>query len=376
MERKLASIQKIVALSPIPQADQILKATVLGWECVVAVKDQFHINDLVVYCEVDSILPEKPEFEFLRERKFRIKTIKLRGQVSQGIVFPLSVLPKGNYTEGQDVTGILGVRKYDPEGEKEQALLTQKAEQTNSRIQKFLLKNKWYRKLWAKMHGKKEKGWPTFIHKTDEDRIQTLTQLEGRLLLADGSGMDKLYATEKLDGQSVTYFMFKKPKHQFFGFIWGTDYEFGVCSRNIRLGKQDNSSYWQMAVKYDIENVLRENMVKCSQFIAIQGEIVGEGIQDNKYGIKGRDLYIFNYVVDGVRRNYMPMEYLMAKYRIACVPFINVVELKPVGEMVEYSKGKSVLADIPREGVVFRAEHSPEVSFKVINPDFLLKYGL
>src|SRR5512137_1228115 len=93
MNRKLASIQEITNLNPIDGADKIMVADVLGWKVVIAKADNFKIGDFVVYCEVDSILPERPEFEFLRERKFRIKTIKLRGQVSQGIVFPLSVLP-------------------------------------------------------------------------------------------------------------------------------------------------------------------------------------------------------------------------------------------------------------------------------------------
>lgn len=92
MERKLASIQRISSLSPIDGAEKILKATVLGWELVVAKADNFKVGDLVVYCEVDSVLPPKPEFEFLRERKFRIKTIKLKGQVSTGIIFPLTIL--------------------------------------------------------------------------------------------------------------------------------------------------------------------------------------------------------------------------------------------------------------------------------------------
>ena len=120
MERKLASVRRIVSLSPIVGADLIEKATILGWEVVVAKKDNLKVGDLVVYCEVDSILPDKPEFEFLRERKFRIRTIKLKGQVSQGIVFPLSILPGNSifpYKEGDDVTEVLGVRKHDPQAE-------------------------------------------------------------------------------------------------------------------------------------------------------------------------------------------------------------------------------------------------------------------
>src|SRR4030042_6809275 len=110
--RKLATIQQITALNSIPEADNILVASVLGWKVVVR-KEDFKVGDLCVYCEIDSILPEKPEFEFLRPRKFRIKTIKLRGQVSQGICFTLSILPEGKFNEDDDVTEIIGVKKND-----------------------------------------------------------------------------------------------------------------------------------------------------------------------------------------------------------------------------------------------------------------------
>jgi len=89
--RKLASIRQIANIRPIPGADRIVVAQVDGWECVVQ-KDEFHVGDHVVYVEVDSVMPERPEFEFLRDRKFRVRTIKLRGQVSQGLVLPLSIL--------------------------------------------------------------------------------------------------------------------------------------------------------------------------------------------------------------------------------------------------------------------------------------------
>jgi RNA ligase (TIGR02306 family) len=96
MERKLASIQRIISLEPITGADKIEKATVLGWELVVK-KGEFKVGELCIYCEVDSVLPDKKEFEFLRDRKFRIKTIKLKGQVSQGICFPLGIIPMNWY---------------------------------------------------------------------------------------------------------------------------------------------------------------------------------------------------------------------------------------------------------------------------------------
>jgi len=89
--RNLASIQKIKSLSPIEGADAIEKAEILGWELVVK-KNEFNVGDFCVYCEVDSILPQLPMFEFLRSKKFRIRTAKFRGQISQGIAFPLSIL--------------------------------------------------------------------------------------------------------------------------------------------------------------------------------------------------------------------------------------------------------------------------------------------
>jgi RNA ligase (TIGR02306 family) len=119
-DRKLASVQKIISIDPIPDADKIEKATILGWEVVVAKKDNFKVGNLAVYIEVDSVLPDCAEFEFLRDRKFRIKTIKLKKQISQGLVLPLSVLPDCHYyKEGEDVTAILKIKKYDPEGDLE-----------------------------------------------------------------------------------------------------------------------------------------------------------------------------------------------------------------------------------------------------------------
>ena len=111
--RKLVSIQEIKDIKPIENADKIEVVKVLGWNVVVK-KDEFKIGDKIVYAEIDSLFPEKEEFEFLRDRHFRIRTIRLRGQVSQGICFPMDILPEGNYEIGDDVTKILGVTKYEP----------------------------------------------------------------------------------------------------------------------------------------------------------------------------------------------------------------------------------------------------------------------
>ena len=116
--RRLATVRTITEIKPIEKADAIEVAIVDGWECVCK-KNEFKVGEKVVYIEIDSIVPDRPEFEFLRDRKFRVKTIKLRGQVSQGLVLPLSILPQNkNYKVDDDVTDILGVIKYDPQAER------------------------------------------------------------------------------------------------------------------------------------------------------------------------------------------------------------------------------------------------------------------
>jgi len=360
--RTLASIQKIVAINPIQNADKIEVATVLGWECVIAKKDNLKVGDLVVYIEIDSIVPDKPEFEFLRERKFRVRTIKLRGQVSQGLVLPLSVLPNKTWKEGDDVTDIIGVKKYDPEGEEEEKIAKALSYKEDNKIKKYLLQNKWYRKLFLK---KEWRGWPKFIAKTDETRIQNFPNYYDRW-------NDRLFSvTEKLDGQSATYFLVKD------GFFIFTKYHFGVCSRNMRRGKPDNSSYWEVAKKYNIESILR-GLINNHKFVAIQGEIVGPRIQGNKYGLNENQFFVFNLIypgtsypiVSGLAKN------ILEKEGLNFVPVLDqVFELLPtMQEMVEYSKGRSVInPDVTREGIVMR---SGGISFKVINPDFLLEHGL
>lgn len=224
--RQLATIREISDIRPIEGADRIVVAQVDGWECVVQ-KDAFHVGDKVVYIEIDSIMPEKPEYEFLRDRKFRVRTIKLKKQISQGLVLPLDVLPKGNYQLGDDVTDIIGVKKYDPQAEQEAKLLTdQKKKQ--GKFLTFMYRFKWFRRLFGTKRQKK--GFPDWIVKTDEERIQNRVSM----FEYERDERTPFMATEKVDGQSATYFL-KKIRHG--------KYEFGVCSRNIHLGRPDNSSY-------------------------------------------------------------------------------------------------------------------------------------
>lgn len=356
--RQLASIREISDIRPIPGADRIVVAQVDGWECVVQ-KDEFHVGEHIVYVEVDSIVPERPEFEFLRSRKFRVRTIKLRGQVSQGLVLPLSILPNGTGCDlGDDVTDALGITKYDPEAQVEAQLLTKQPQTPQNPIAKFLMRFKWYRKRFMK--PKRKGGFPDWIVKTDETRIQNLTTLFD----IERKRGTSFSVTEKMDGQSATYFLRKVSRRK---------YEFGVCSRNIRLGEPDNSSYWTIAKKYDIENVLKQ-LIGDYETIVLQGEICGNGIQGNKYHISNYDLFVFNLIYPDHKCTTAEIAGLVAPFGLKTVPIVEEGKTLPdtIAELVEYSKGHSVVRkEQKREGVVMRNNQS-NISFKVINPDFLL----
>lgn len=354
MTRKLAHIEVIEEINPIPNADAIEVVSVLGWRCVTK-KGEFSVGDKIIYIEVDSIVPELPQYEFLRERKFRIRTIKLRGQVSQGLVLPISSLPenyRGKKSVGTDVTEALGIIKHDPQLEEENV----ETSAPKSEFDKFMRRFAWYRKFFVK---KSSGRFPEWIRKTDEERIQNMPYI-----------LDKYFGgvyqvSEKLDGQSATYFLKKK----------GFGYEFGVCSRNNRLPYPNNSSWWTVAKKYKIENVLK-SLIGDNDYVILQGEILGTSIQGNKYKVSEYRFYAFNLTYPNRNVTWSDMSSILREYDIVTVPILMVDIPIPntVEEVVEMSKGKSFLYNTHREGLVFR-DYENNVSFKAINPDFLLKNG-
>lgn len=364
--RKLASVQKIIDIRPIEGADRIVVANVLGWECVIK-KDEFRVGDLIVYIEVDAKVPkDNPKFEFLKDRNYRVKTIKLRKQVSQGLVIGLDVLPKGKYKEGDDVTEILGITKHDPQYEKEQKLLNRQMEKRNKFV-KFMCRYEWFRKLFIKSNNNLS-NFPDFITKTDETRIQNYARvLENK---------DKFFqCCEKLDGQSATYALLRSKEKKWFGLVEKEVFDFIVCSRNWRLKNEDNSSYWTIARDLKMKEVLK-GLIGDEQFVIIQGEIIGEGIQSNRYGVEGYDFYAFNLIYPSGKVDSQIAKQRLNKRMIKFVPILKTdfKLMKTVKEMVEYSKGKSVInPKVHREGLVIRDPEN-KISFKVINPDFLLKY--
>ena len=342
--RKLASIQKILKLEPIENADLIEKATVLGWNLVVK-KGEFQVGEQCIYCEIDSLLPERHEYEFLRPRGFRIKTAKLRGQISQGICFPMSVLDgllpdeeRMLLEEGTEVTDELGIKKYELP-------------------------------IPASMSGAIKGAFPGFIPKTDEIRIQSVPEV------LDEFRGTSFYITEKVDGCSMTAFI--------------RDGFFGVCSRNLELLEDEKSVFWRISRKTELENNLRKLAELTGMTnIAIQGEIIGPGIQGNKYKLAELEFRPFNlFDIDGYK--YIPFDKLKDMIKslgLEMVPVLdeNFVLNHSVEELVESAKGNSLInPSVKREGLVFGSIDNVggfeglsegRISFKAISNDFLLKF--
>ena len=357
-ERKLASIQKIESLEPIEGRDFIELAHVLGWQVIVK-KDQFKPGDLCIFVEPDALMPERPEFEFLRPKKFRIKTMKMGGVLSQGIIFPLDILPKEeSYELGDDVTDALGIVKYDEYEEPEP--------KEDTRVKKkypaFLMRWAWFRKLVLPTR-KDARGFPRFISKTDEERVQNRPEV-----LND----KRIFAfTEKMDGCSLTAVLTKT--RTWYG---KQTYEFILCSRTLRLWHDDNNHYWKAAKRYNLPEVLKK-MIGDSQWIAVQGECIGPKIQGNPYRLTNVDLMIFNIVLPEGRKTPMDTQALCMAYGLKPVPFLKCDTLPDtVNEMLDMATGESVVTPgVMREGLVLRSLDG-EISFKAVSPDYLIKHGL
>lgn len=380
--RSLAHIEKIVDIQPIPGADKIEVATVLGWKVVVK-KGEFSAGDKIIYIEIDSRVPsDNPYFAFLAERKYKVKSITLRKQVSQGLIAPISLLPEGEYNIGDDVTELLKVTKIQedykpPKVNKELQLKQRHKKLSKKKWFKYMMKYAWFRKLAFKLliPRKKPSAWPSWVKKTDEERVQNMPWV-----LEDKA---PFICTEKIDGTSATYAFKKKNSH-----MPKNKHTFIVCSRNVVQTTPDRKCYyedlgnvyWEIAKKYSIEGVLAkiaDDIPEIKDSITLQGEIYGEGIQKNKYGIEGRDFAAFNLILDGERVNSVEAKNILNNYGIPFVPILETDYVLPdtVDELMEFSTGESVLNNTLREGIVFR-NYDKNISFKCVSNKFLLQWGL
>lgn len=351
--RKLATIRKISALNPIPKADAIETATVDGWQVVVK-RGEFSVGALVVYLEIDSWVPTqlapflskgKEPREYNGVRGERLRTVKLRGQLSQGLVLPVGRMhddiygkapvvhnSAGEYLgvvqEGDDVTAFLGIQKYE-------------------------------QPVSAQLAGLVRGNFPSEIPKTDQERAQNLVSE-----IAVAVGVGSYYEiTEKLEGSSMTCYQLRG--------------EFGVCSRNLDLKRDENNSFWAVAIRENIEAKMR----KVDEFwdFAIQGELVGPGIQNNIYNLSQHAFYVFDVY------NIRACAYLDPRDRLELVEAMQLEHVPvlcrnarladlvgSVAEVVEWASGKSVLnPKQEREGIVFK-ESNGGMSFKAISNKYLL----
>lgn len=358
--RDLAYIAKIEKLESIKDKDRIELATIGGFTVIVE-KGKYQENDLVIYCEYDTILPVKPEFEFLRSRcysklynGFRISAMKMAGVISQGIVFSLDILPKDiKIKEGLNVADILNIQKYDPEAFRELNSIKK-----NNKVLKFFMKNKAFRKIWLKIHVKPKRGYPSTVKRSEETNIQKLFDE-----YKEKYNNTLFYLSEKVEGQSAT-FLIQKNKYKF-------------LSHNVDMTKSSNSNWQKISNKYNIEKRLRDYKKKYKKEIAIQGEIAGPGIQKNIYKFKELKLFIFKITntKTGVSFNYKELKETCDELDLAMVPileFKTLEKFKTIEDILKYSDGKSCLNDkVLREGIVWRNLENQNIGFKAKSPEYI-----
>ena len=296
--RKLATIRTVTETRPIDSADMIELAVVDGWKCVTK-KGEFSSGDAVIYCEIDSFLPVREEFEFLRKSSlklmddregFRLRTVKLRGQISQGLLLNPTLLGR-SFEIGEDVSDELGIVKYEAP-------------------------------IPACLGGDVVGGFPAFIAKTDEERIQNLASdyesFRGK----------EFYVSEKIDGTSFTAFV--------------NDGAFGVCGRNWQLAEDQTNSHWRAVHALS----LRERLASLGRSLAVQGELVGPGIQKNRYGLKEPTVFVFNvYDIDASTYLDKPaMEAVSDRLGMPTVPAIGRFTVpQTIDESLAFAEGKSML---------------------------------
>lgn len=254
-----------------------------------------------------------------------------------------------------DVTELLGITQYIPTQDREPELQG-KAKKPRSKLLKFLFRFKIFRML-LMTRKEQRKAFPDFISKTDEVRLQNIPHI---LVNKD----IKYVETEKINGSSITVFLRKLGRKKF---------DFGVCSRNLRIFDDNEGNYWRAVKKYDIENVLHQ-LIGDNEFVSIQGEVIAPNIQGNQYRVTEPDLYVFNLIYPDGRVGSIEGAETLKPYGVKWVPIINesFTLLDTVNDMLEYSNGQSVIADTYREGSVFRSIDGKQ-SFKVVSPVYLLK---
>ena len=366
MSRKLASVQKIKVVKPIEGADRIEIVQVLNWDCVAS-KGEYQVGDMVIYFEIDSLLPDIPAFEFLKGsswsqklNKYKIRTHKFRGQISQGLVIPIrqlteiynqinkSALSSIDYDEGDDLTVLLKIEKYEPP--------------VSNGPLGDLINHEWY------------------VPKTDEERIQVCA--ENVLPEYMKSEQGDWYTSVKLDGTSCTAGLFEDA--------------FLIGGRNQWY--KDDNMYTTTVKKYITEEKLRAYQEATGMYVVFQGELCGPGIQCNRLGLKEKDWFVFNVFISDTGKmdsytkcDLLNMLNICEYFGLKTVPLIPAEAKfnfkvednvdKTVENLLSYVDGikyRTFFDDASpsqiAEGAVFRM-NDMSYSFKVVSNKFLLKGG-
>lgn len=347
--RKLATIERITELLPHPNADRLEIAKVRDWRVVVQ-KDAYHLGQFVVYFEIDSFIPRgESQYEFLAKSSlrrhptlgdgYRIKTIKLRGEFSQGLILPMTEFPKefvqdfidGNwsYADGSegwilpetDVTELLKVQKWEPP-------------------------------LAPCLAGISAGFFPSdLVPKTDQERIQNIHRRD-----REKYGNDTFEVTQKMDGSSCTFIL--------------DDGKLRVCSRNLELIETEDNSFWQMARELKLSDLLIYSDIR----MAFQGELCGPGIQKNPHNLKKLEFFLFDVYLIG-EKNYLASDQRVILVGIMNRLGIDIKHAPVLGEEVGIPSMEDLSGrEIEGEGLVFKSKQNPHFSFKYISPKYLLKH--
>lgn len=383
-ERALAHIEEIAWIKPIDGADNIELIGVLGWVLIAKI-DEFKVGDKAVFVEIDSKCPADDErFAFLEKKHYKVKTMKLSKFkcFSQGLALPLTLFPElSDRKLGDDVTKELRItysseedrkrksNKVDPNA-KYKSMAARHKEFFSKPIIRKIMRYDIGRKLLFLFFGKKKdnpKQFPSWIVKTDENRIENCPfYLESN---------EEWIQTEKIDGTSCTYAVdrMKRGKNKF---------EFVVCSRNVRQADRDqecyhdSNIYWELADKYNIEKVLSDYAITNNyDRVVLQGEGTGS-VQGNPYKLKKNRLFVFNLVVEGVRKSTLEMAKFCDDNNLEHVPIINEHYKTPdtMEEIKLQADGFSIInPKVKREGFVYRSLDGQQ-SFKNVSREYLLKH--
>lgn len=338
-ERVMARVVRVDAVNPIQGADAIDVASIGGWKVVVK-KGEYQADQLAVYCEIDSWIPHSIAPFLTKTGQFpkvynnvegqRLRTVKLRGQISQGLLLPMSLRGSDSlvvgalFNEGDDVTEFLGIQKWEPP---------------------------------AEFRAANAKGsFPHFIQKTDQERIQNLS----KELAKWNATQHQWQITEKVDGSSMTVFY--------------KDGEVGVCSRNLELKDDGTSTFWETAKAEG----LVEKLIALGKNIALQGELIGGNIQGNSYKVDKFQFHLYDIFDIDSQQYLLPnaVERIASQMNIRHVPVLESFTTydSQMQDLIAYAEGKSVVGAKPeREGLVFKSLTEPGTSFKVISNKWLLK---